>query len=418
MGFMGAVMAIGTAGGPLLGGFITDGIGWRWNFYVAIPFAIVAIILIQRTLHLPKRPAKKVHIDYLGLALIAGGVSLLLIWITLVVFGDGTVTTGHFAFASTASYLMLGGAVLLLAVAVVVEFRVKEPIIPVRLFANRTFTLVVLASLAVGVALFGSSVYLSQYMQLSRGLSPTEAGLATLPLIFGLLVSSTVVGNIISRTGAWKRWMILGSSLLVVGLALLSTMDYQTAFGWLFLFMFIMGAGLGMVMQNLVLVVQNSVDVTVIGAASSSVAFFRSLGGTVGVSVLGAILGTRVANSITDQITSASPADQATAVQQLGTSGEIPNVSTLSGFARTVIESAYGTGVAEVFLIAAPLAIITLLCVIFLPKAELGSRTGIEQMAEKSTGEGIAETLVEVSADEVAATPLTGSIPVQSSERR
>ncbi|MDM4762773.1 MDR family MFS transporter [Galbitalea sp. SE-J8] len=412
MGFMGAVMAVGMAGGPLIGGLITDGIGWRWNFYVAIPFAVVALILIQRTLHLPKRPATKVRIDYLGLVLIAAGVSTLLIWITLVVFGDNPVTTGHFAFASATSFTMLGGALVLLVAAVLVELRVAEPIIPVRLFANRTFALVVVGSLAVGVAIFGTSVFLAQYMQLSRGLTPTVAGLATLPMILGLLLSSSVIGNVISRTGRWKRWMILGAVLLIAGLVLLATIDYTTPYWELFVFMAVMGAGLGMLMQNLVLVVQNSVDVRQIGAASASVAFFRSLGGTIGVSVLGAILGTRVANYITDGITHASPTDQASAIKQLGTSGQIPEVGSLTGFARTIIEDAYGHGVAEVFLIAVPLAVITLLAVVFLPRAELGTRTGIEQMGEKghdapvlTAVEAGAVDTVEVAADEIAGTP-------------
>lgn len=389
MGFLGAVMAVGTAGGPLLGGLITDSIGWRWNFYVAIPFAIAAIILIQRTLHLPVK-RRKVSIDYLGLGLIASGVSLLLIWVTL--------AGNQFEWGSVTSILMILGAVLLLLAAVFVELKVKEPILPIRLFLNRTFTLVVVASLSVGVALFGTSVFLSQYMQLSRGKTPTEAGLLTLPLVIGLLISSTIFGAVISRTGKWKRWMVLGASLLTVGLALMSTISYTTPFGWLFLFMAIMGLGLGMVMQNLVLVVQNSVDVRQIGAASSSVAFFRSLGGTIGVSVLGAALGSRVTSIVTDGLkTMGVPASQ---TGGLG-SGTIPNLAELPAPLRTLVENAYGQGVGEIFLIAAPLALISLIAIIFLPNAELGRKTGIEQLAE---------TVVDVTSEEIGATP-TGSIP-------
>jgi EmrB/QacA subfamily drug resistance transporter len=416
MGLMGAVMAVGTAGGPLLGGLITDSIGWRWNFYVAVPFAVVAIILIQRTLHLPKHQLVKVKIDYLGLALVSAGVSLLLIWVSLVDFDGANITSGHFAFSSATSWIMLIASVVLLIVAVIVEFVVDEPILPVRMFANRTFTLVVVGSLSVGVALFGTSVFLAQYMQLSRGKTPTEAGLYTLPQVFGLLIASTVIGAVISRTGKWKRWMILGSVMLTAGLGLMSTLSYETPFIWLFLYMAIMGAGLGMVMQNLVLVVQNSVDVRQIGTASAAVAFFRSLGGTIGVSVLGAILGTRVGDFITDGIANATPEQQADAVRQLGTSGTIPDVTKLTGFAKTIIEDAYGHGVAEIFLIATPLAVITLLCVIFLPKAELGTRSGIQQMAEQ-----MADSVVEVSADTIGATPRdellrTGQLPVQRRE--
>jgi EmrB/QacA subfamily drug resistance transporter len=397
MGYLGAVMAVGTAGGPLLGGLITDSIGWRFNFYVAIPFAIAAIILIQRTLNLPKKPARKVSIDYFGLALIAGGVSLLLIWVTL--------AGNQFEWASTTSFLMLGGAIVLLVAAVIVELKVKEPILPIRLFANRTFTLVVVASLSVGVALFGTSVFLAQYMQLSRGKTPTEAGLYTLPQIFGLLIASTIFGALISRTGKWKSIMITGASLLTVGLALMSTLTYTTPFWLLFIYMAIMGVGLGMVMQNLVLVVQNSVDVRNIGSASSAVAFFRSLGGTIGVSVLGAVLGTRVSDSITQQVV-----DAGVPASDLGSlaGGTIPELSTLTAPVRTIVENAYGQGVGEIFLIATPLALITLIAIIFLPKSELGTKTGIEQLREKT-----AQTVIDVSSGDVAA---TASVPVITPE--
>jgi EmrB/QacA subfamily drug resistance transporter len=389
MGLMGGIMAIGTAGGPLLGGLITDSIGWRWNFYVALPFAIVAILLIQRTLKLPKRESSKKRIDFLGLSLIAGGVSLLLIWITL--------AGNQFEWGSPTSLTMVIGAAALLVAAVIVELNVKEPILPIRLFANRTFALVVVASLSVGVALFGTSVFLAQYMQLSRGKTPTEAGLLTLPMIFGLLVSSTVFGQVISRTGKWKPVMIVGGSLLTIGLGLMSTISYTTPFALLFVFMFIMGSGLGMVMQNLVLVVQNSIEVRNMGAATSSVAFFRSLGGTIGVSVLGAVLGSRVTTSITGQLADAGiPASQTGGLA----GGTIPNLSELPKAIRTIVENAYGIGVGEVFLIATPLALITLICIIFLPKAELGRKTGIEQAAE---------TLVEVTSEDVA---VTASLPV------
>jgi EmrB/QacA subfamily drug resistance transporter len=413
MGLMGAVMAVATAGGPLLGGFITDGIGWRWNFYVAIPFAIIAIFLIQRTLRLPKRPKTRVSIDFAGLALIAGGVSGLLIWVTLVVFGDGPVASGHFAFVSPTSFILLGGAIVLLVAAVIVELNVKEPILPIRMFADRTFTLVVVGSLSVGVALFGTSVFLAQYMQLSRGKTPTEAGLYTLPQVFGLLVASTIVGAVISRTGKWKRWMIVGASALTVGLGLMSTLSYETPFPLLFLYMAIMGAGLGMVMQNLVLVVQNSVDVRNIGSASSAVAFFRSLGGTAGVSVLGAVLGHRVADFIGNGIAEMTPADQAAAVQELGTNGTLPEISKLTGPVRSLVENAYGQGVAEIFLIATPLALITLLCIIFLPNQQLGTKTGIQQMAEKA-----AEAAVDVSTAEIGAVPDVDNADEESSDVR
>ncbi len=381
MGLFGAVMAIGTVAGPLVGGLITDGLGWRWNFYVALPFAIAAIILLQRTLHLPRRARQHVRIDYLGAALLSGGVALLLIWVTL--------AGNQFDWASWQTAWMVGGAVVLLALMVLVELRAREPIIPMTLFRNRTFTLAVIASVAVGVAMFGTSVFLGQYMQLARGATPTESGLLTLPMIVGLLVASTVVGSLITRSGRWKSFVVGGSVALIAGLLLMGTIRYDTNYVLVSVYMFVLGAGVGAVMQNLVLVVQNSVRPDVIGTASASVAFFRSLGGTIGVSVMGAVLGNRVADLL-----AGSADDLKRAIASLGAagakvaqalaSGTIPKVSTLPGPVRSIVESAYGQGVAEVFLVAAPLAVVTLLAVIFLPNATLGTRTATQRLAEET----------------------------------
>jgi EmrB/QacA subfamily drug resistance transporter len=376
MGYLGAVMSVGTIGGPLLGGVLTDSIGWRWNFFVGVPVGVAALIVIQRTLHLPPKPKKAVVVDYWGAGLIAGGVSLLLVWVSL----GGK----QFEWASLTSWLMGVGAAVLLALAVVVEFRSKEPIIPLTLFKNRTFTFAVIASLSVGVAMFGTSVFLGQYMQLARGQSPTMAGVLTLPMVLGLLVSSMVAGALISKYGRWKPYMIVGSVLLAAGLFLMSTIEYDTNFAIVSVFMAMMGLGIGMVMQNLVLVVQNSVDVSVVGAASSSVAFFRSLGGTIGVSVMGAVLGTKVSGYITDGLTDAGVDPSALGSGVSTTS--IPDLSTVPGPIRTIIESAYGQGVADVFLIAAPLAVVTIVFVCLLPNVELGTKTGIQRAAAAGDG--------------------------------
>jgi EmrB/QacA subfamily drug resistance transporter len=402
VGLLGAVIAVGTAGGPLLGGVITDSIGWRWNFYVAVPFAIVGLILIQRTLRLPKRPARVVSIDYAGALLIAAGVSLLLIWVSL--------AGNQFEWNSLISWGMAVGSVLLLVAAVIVELNVKEPILPMALFKDRTFALVVVASLTVGVALFSSSVFLSQYWQLSRGANPTQSGLLSLPQVIGSLVASTLIGVVISRTGKWKRWMVLGASLLTAGLAMMSTIRLDTEIVYVSIYLALMGLGLGMVMQNLVLVVQNSVDVRQLGAASSAVAFFRSLGGTLGVSVLGAVLASRVSTIVGEGIGSIdAPASELKALS----TGTIPNVSDLSKPVRDLVEGAYGQGIGEIFLIAAPLAFITLLAIIFLPKAELGTKTGIEQLAETE-----AEIELNVAGGEaIVPTTLTRPVPVVSPNR-
>ena len=234
VGLMGGIMALATAGGPLLGGVVTDAIGWRWNFYVAVPFAILAFVLIQFTLHLPKRQHRKVRIDYLGAALIAGGVSTLLIWVTL--------GGNEFEWNSPTSLIILASGILALGLAVLVEFKHPEPIIPLTLFKNRTFTLMVIASISVGISMFGTSVFISQYLQLARDKTPTESGLYTLPQVAAMLISSMVVGALITRTGKWKRWMVLGAALLAVGTGLMGTIAYDTPFWMLFVYMGVIGA--------------------------------------------------------------------------------------------------------------------------------------------------------------------------------
>jgi len=376
-GLFGAVMAIGTVGGPLLGGLVTDAFSWRWNFFIALPVAIVAILLLQATLHLPKHPKRKVSIDYVGAVLIAGGVSTLLIWVSL--------AGKDFEWASTTSFLMVGAAVLALIIAVIVELKVKEPIIPLSMFKNRTFALAVIASISVGVSMFGTSVFLAQYMQLARGATPTESGLLTIPMMGGLLIASTVFGNLISRRGNWKAIMVSGGVLAVIGTLLLSTLRYDTSLVLVGVYMFVLGAGLGMLMQNLVLVVQNSIELKNLGVATSAVTFFRSLGGTVGVSVLGSVLGTYVAQHIKDGVMQLAPAQQAVAAKTLG-SGNIPHIDQLPGVIRTLVESAYGSGVGMVFLYSVPLALVTLIAVIFLPNAKLGTKNAVQLKHATRTG--------------------------------
>jgi EmrB/QacA subfamily drug resistance transporter len=415
-GLFGGVMAVGTVGGPLLGGLVTDAFGWRWNFFIALPIAIIAIILLQSTLHLPKHPKRKVHIDYLGAFLIAAGVSLLLIWVSL--------AGSQYEWASTTSFLMVGGAIVLLVAAVIVEIKSPEPIIPLTMFKNRTFTLAVVASISVGVSMFGTSVFLAQYMQLARGATPTESGLLTIPMMAGLLIASTIFGGIISRRGKWKAIMVTGAVLAIIGSALLGTLHYDTPFVLVGIYMAILGAGIGMLMQNLVLVVQNSIEVRHLGVATSAVTFFRSLGGTIGVSVLGSILGTVVAQNIKDNIAALEPADQMLAGKYLA-SGNIPQISQLPDVLKTVIESAYGTGVGFVFLCAVPLTLVTLIAVIFIPNAKLGTMNAVQLKTQKGGSatekDEASDTLIDVSTASVALPPVglahpTGSIDTVRSD--
>ncbi|WP_287929507.1 MDR family MFS transporter [Arthrobacter sp.] len=417
MGLFGAVMALGTVGGPLIGGFITDAINWRWNFFVALPFAAIAIILIQKTLHLPVQAKRKVSIDYAGIILLSAGVSLLLIWVSL--------AGNQFEWASTTTVLMVAAAAAALLAFVIVELKASEPIIPLTMFRNRTFTLSVVASISVGVSMFGTSVFLAQYMQLARGANATQSGLMTIPMMAGLLIISTIAGAMISKHGKWKTIMVTGSVLQLVGLYLLGTIHYDTNFVLVSVYMFLLGAGLGMVMQNLVLIVQNAVTPAEIGVASSGIAFFRSLGGTIGVSVLGALMATKVVDLL-----GGKAAELQSAIAALGTqgkelasalaSGSIPAVHGLPDSVRTIIESSYGDSVAFVFMVAAPLSILTILAVVFLPNLELSTQTRDQREKSDAAATGhrdleIAEhTLADVSEALVAVTPglETGAQPV------
>ena len=388
MGLFGGVMALATIGGPLLGGMITDAWGWRWNFFVALPVAIVALILVQATLHVPVRAKKKTTIDYLGIVLLSVSVSLLLIWVT----NAGTTKGGDWGdvannndWWSLSTVLMVGGSLLAAILFVIVELRSKEPLIPLTLFRNRTFTLSVIASIATGIAMFGASVFLSQYMQLARGATPTEAGLMTIPMIGGLLISSIGVGALVTKYGSWKPYLIVGSVLLVAGSFLLSTIHYDTDFFLVSVYMFLLGAGVGMTMQNLVLVVQNQARPDQIGVASSGVTFFRSLGGTIGVSVMGAALSARVIDLVAerkDDITAAlmSLGDKAQYWADQLQSGALPRVADMPEALRVIFEDIYANGISHSFLIAVPFAVISLLAIVFLPNKPLTTMTTTERL--------------------------------------
>ncbi|WP_424980910.1 MDR family MFS transporter [Microbacterium sp. S308A+] len=408
MGLFGAVMAVATVGGPLLGGFLTDAAGWRWNFYVSIPFAIAALVILQATLKAsPTR--RKARIDYLGIVLLSTAVSLLLIWVT---------SAGKdYDWWSLPTVLMVGGSLLAAILFVVVELKVAEPLVPLRMFRDRTFTLSVVASISIGIAMFGTSVFLSQYMQMARGATPTQAGLMTLPMIAGLLGSSIVVGQLITRFGRWKPYVIVGAALMIAGSALLSTLHYDTNFALVSVYMFLLGAGVGMSMQNLVLIVQNTARPEDLGAASSGVTFFRSLGGTVGVSVMGSALAATVAGLFGDRRTDITTAiaglgEKGAAVAAQLTSGTLPEVHTLPNAVRVIVEDIYAQGIASSFLIAVPLAVISLIAVAFLPN------TPLTRMTTKERLQAAEADLATVSTPQgMEAIPATGPIPTATKGR-
>lgn len=369
-GYIGATFALATVSGPLIGGLLVDtpGLGWRSTFYVGIPVALLAFVVLQKTLHLPV-VRREVHIDYLGAALIVSGVSALLVWVSL--------AGNEFAWGSGTSAALVGLGGVLLVAAAYVELRVaREPVIPAHLLRDRTNALAIFASVMVGVAMFGATVYLSQYFQVARGMTPTNAGLMSVAMVGGLVLASMITGRTITRTGRWKRFLVGGMVLVVVGMALLGLIDETTPYPVVGAYMFLVGVGLGASMQNLVLAVQNNAAQADIGSASAVVTFFRSMGGSIGVSALGALLSARVADKVTTGLATLGLTPDA------HRSHEIPELSALPGPVRAVFEHAFGASTGELFLVSTPFVLAALVAVLFIREVPL--RTTIERVDELS----------------------------------
>jgi EmrB/QacA subfamily drug resistance transporter len=370
-GYLGGVMAVATVGGPLLGGLIVDTswLGWRWCFFVGVPIAVIALFVLQKTLHVATIRRENVKIDYLGASLIAAGVSVLLIWVSFV--------DSSFAWASWQTAVMVAAGLLLLALAVWVEARAAEPVVPLPIVRQRTTALSILASLSVGMAMFGGAVFLGQYFQIGRGYTPTEAGLLTIPLMAGVLAASIVVGRMITKTGRIKPYIVGGTIVLVGGFGLLATIDHTTSLVFVSAGMLLVGIGVGSSMQNLVLAVQNTVQLKDIGAASSTIAFFRSLGGTIGVSVLGAVLARRVTDNIAHSLTAAGI--------QAPTGGDTSNLNlnALPATMQHIVRAAYGDATGHIFLISAGIAVVGVVAALFMKPAAL--RSTLDLAAPEST---------------------------------
>lgn len=364
MGYMGAVFAIAAVSGPLIGGLVVDSpLGWRGCFFLVLPIAVAAFVVLQAKLHLPV-VKRRVSIDFLGATLIVGSVSILLIWVSLV--GQ------QFDWASVTTVVMVSVGLAVLAAAVFVEARVAEnPIIPLRLFRDRTTTLATCASVLTGTSMFGATVYLTEYFQKSQGLTPTQAGLMSIAMVGGTTISGLVSGRLISRTGRWKRYLVGGMVLVVVGQCLLGTIDDSSALVEVGIFMAVLGLGLGATTQNLVLAVQNNTPPADMGAASSVVAFFRSMGGSIGVSALGALLSHQVAQKVSDGLS-------ALGIDASHQNGSIPELGALPAPVRLVYESAFGAATGHLFLAMAPFAFLALLCVLFIPELPLRMTLDVE----------------------------------------
>ncbi|RPF27100.1 MFS transporter [Georgenia muralis] len=376
-GYLGAVIAAATVSGPLVGGIIVDTpwLGWRWTFWVAVPFVLIALAVLTRSLHVPGGGRPGARVDWLGAALISLSATLVLLWVS---FADH-----EFDWISWQTGALLGAALLTAVAFVLVERRAPEPVVPLSILTARTTALAVVASLAVGTVMFGSNVFLGQYFQIGRGYSPTVAGWLGLPLMLGLLVSSTVAGNLVTRTGRWRPAVVGGVGLLTVGIGLMATVGSTTPVPLVALYLLVAGVGLGASMQNLVLAVQNTVELGDVGAATAVVTFFRTLGGAVGIQVLGAVYAQRVTaltlDGAADAGVDAAGTDAATASLDLGA---------LPAAMADLVRGAYGDAIGSVFAVAGLVSLLAFVATLLMRGSTLRSTwatAGPSAAAERRT---------------------------------
>jgi EmrB/QacA subfamily drug resistance transporter len=357
-GYFGAVFAVSSVAGPLLGGFFVDHLSWHWIFYINIPLGIVALVVTDRALRGLRHVRREHSIDYVGAALMVAAVSSLLL---------GLVRGRDAGWTSAEILGYLGAGVLLSVAFVWWESRATEPILPLRLFHNRIFSVANGIGFAIGFAMFGAIVFLPVYLQIVRGVSPTQSGLELLPLMGGLFVSSVSSGRRITTTGRYKRFPIAGTALTALGLALLSTLGADTPYWRVAMYMVTLGLGIGLVMQVLVLAIQNSVDRRDMGVATSSATFFRSMGGTFGTAIFGTVL----ANQLASQMAERLPAAALHGISPASLTGSPQVIAALPPAVRGTVIDAFVSALSTVFVTAVPVVLVAFVLTWFLKEITL-----------------------------------------------
>jgi EmrB/QacA subfamily drug resistance transporter len=358
-GLFGGVFGATSVLGPLLGGIFTEHLSWRWVFYINLPIGVVALLVIAAVLHIPRRAMKHV-IDYLGTFLIAAVATCLVLVASL---GGSTWAWG--------SPQIIGLAVLGVVLAVwfvSVENRAAEPVLPMKLFRIRTFTLAAVISFVIGFAMFGALTYLPTFLQIVHGITPTLSGVHMLPMVIGLLLTATLSGQLISRTGRWKVYPVVGTAVTTIGLVLLHQLDPASSNLEISGYFFVFGLGLGLVIQVLVLITQNAVDYEDLGAATSGATFFRSIGAAFGVAIFGTVFANRLGVKLTDALAGVPlPPGVTPATLESDPRG----IAALPAAVRPAALDAFSSSITDVFLYAVPVAFVAFLLALALREDKL-----------------------------------------------
>lgn len=372
MGVIGGVFAFSSVAGPLIGGWITEGPGWRWAFWLNLPLAILSILAVIFLLpHRPFRDRERHSVDYLGSLILMSGTSALVL---------ATIWGGNqYEWTSPEIIGLLVFSVVAALVFIPVENRAVEPIMPMYLFKNRNFLLTLGASLALGVAMFGAVEYIPTYLQMALGVSATAAGLLMIPMMGVLLVVSIITGRLVSKTGRYKAYVTVGTAIVALGLFLLSLVDLETP-TWLFcVYLGVMGAGLGMSMQFLTLIVQNAFAVSLVGTATAANNFFRQVGSTVGASLVGGLFTSRLTSLISERM----PKQALQSSGDHASSSLTPQmVSALPEPVHGIIVNAYNDALIPLFLYLVPLCLVSTLLLLFIREDALATTLETEPVVD------------------------------------
>ncbi|MFD4791434.1 MDR family MFS transporter [Streptomyces sp. NPDC058459] len=356
-GMMAGVMALAMIGGPLVGGTITDNWGWRWSFYINLPLGAVALALVSAVLHLPKKRAKA-GIDYLGVTLLTVGITAIVL----------VTTWGGTEYAWTSARIMELTALGVVALVGFVYWQTKaaEPVVPLHIFRSRNFSLMAVIGFITGFVMFGATLFLPLYQQAVQGASATNSGLLLLPMLGAMLVTSMVAGRVTTGSGRYKVFPVAGGVLMIIGLYLMSTMDTETTRLTSGIYMAVVGAGMGCLMQVTMLVAQNSVEMKDMGVASSSATLFRTLGSSFGVAVMGALFNNRVQDVMAERAGALGKG-----VTEKSAQLDAASLAKLPVAAREAYQHAVSAGTHSAFLLGSAIAVVVLVAAVFVKEVPL-----------------------------------------------